>query len=81
MLPCSWAICLDVGREYSGAVSGAMNSAGQAAGYVCTVLYGYLVESYGYDLPLLFLAPNLIISAVLFALIDPTKPLIPEQSS
>src|SRR5262245_13481872 len=79
MLPCSWAICLDVGKQHSGAVSGAMNSAGQAAGYVCTVLYGYLVESYGYDRPLLFLAPNLLISAVLFALIDPTRPLIPSH--
>src|SRR5262249_4628047 len=70
MLPCSWAICLDVGKRYSGAVSGAMNSAGQAAGYIFTVLYGYLVEWSGsYDLPLLLLAPNLLISAVLFALI------------
>lgn len=76
MLPCSWAICLDVGRQYSGAVSGAMNSAGQAAGYICTVLFGYLIKSYGYDRPLLFLAPNLLIAAVLFALIDPTRPLV-----
>jgi MFS family permease len=80
MLPCSWAICLDVGRRYSGAVSGAMNSAGQAAGYVATVLYGYGVASYGYDQPLLFFAPSLLIAAVLFALIDPTKPLVQETT-
>jgi MFS family permease len=80
MLPCSWAICLDVGRRYSGAVSGAMNSAGQAAGYVATVLYGYGVAAYGYDRPLLFFAPSLLIAAVLFALIDPTKPLVQETT-
>jgi ACS family glucarate transporter-like MFS transporter len=80
MLPCSWAICLDVGRRYSGAVSGAMNTAGQAAGYICTVLLGYLVTWFGYDTPLLFLAPNLLVAAVLFALIDPTRPLVPEDS-
>jgi ACS family glucarate transporter-like MFS transporter len=80
MLPCSWAICLDVGRHYSGAVSGAMNSAGQAAGYICTVLFGYLIKFYGYDRPLLFLAPNLLIAAVLFALIDPTRPLVDEPT-
>jgi len=80
MLPCSWAICLDVGRRYSGAVSGAMNSAGQAAGYICTVLYGYLVQRYGYDTPLLFLAPNLLISAAIFAMIDPTKPVVGDSS-
>jgi MFS family permease len=79
MLPCSWAICLDVGKRYSGAVSGAMNSAGQAAGYICTVLLGYLVTWYGnYDQPLLLLAPSLLISAILFALIDPTRPLVPD---
>jgi MFS family permease len=80
MLPCAWAICLDVGRQYSGAVSGAMNSAGQAAGYVATVLYGYLITSYGYDRPLLFFAPSILIGAVLFALIDPTRPLVAEEN-
>lgn len=80
MLPCSWAICLDVGRRYSGAVSGAMNSSGQAAGYISTVLYGYLITYYGYDRPLLVLAPNLLIAAVLFALIDPTRPLVEEAA-
>jgi ACS family glucarate transporter-like MFS transporter len=79
MLPCAWAVCLDVGRQYSGAVSGAMNSAGQAAGYLATVLYGYLVTNYGYDRPLLILAPGLFIAAVLFALINPTRPLVPHS--
>ncbi len=78
MLPCAWAICLDVGHQYSGAVSGAMNTAGQAAGYICTVLFGYLVAQFGYDRPLMFLAPSLLIGAVLFACIDPTRPLIEE---
>jgi MFS transporter, ACS family, glucarate transporter len=81
MLPCSWAICLDVGRRYSGAVSGAMNTAGQAAGYICTVLLGYWVQWYGYDRPLLFLAPSLLVSAFLFALIDPTRPIVPETAA
>jgi MFS transporter, ACS family, glucarate transporter len=76
MLPCSWAICIDVGRQYSGAVSGAMNSAGQAAGFLCTVLYGYLIKAYGYDLPLMFLAPSMIVSAVIFLMIDPTRPIV-----
>jgi predicted MFS family arabinose efflux permease len=80
MLPCSWAICVDVGRQYSGAVSGAMNSAGQAAGSLSTILFGYLLKYLGYDRLLLLLAPCLLVSAVLFALIDPTKPLVPATS-
>ena len=79
MLPCSWAICLDVGKRYSGAVSGAMNTAGQAAGYICTVIFGYLVTWYGYDRPLMILAPSMLVSAVLFALIDPTRPLVADS--
>jgi nitrate/nitrite transporter NarK len=82
MLPCSWAICLDVGRKYAGAVSGAMNSAGQAAGAISTVLFGYALTWFGgnYNWPLLLLAPSLLISAVFFALIDPTRPIVAEPS-
>jgi MFS transporter, ACS family, glucarate transporter len=80
MLPASWAVCSDVGKRYSGAVSGSMNMAGQAAGYVSSVLYGYYIEwSHNYELPLVFFAVNMFVAAVLFALIDPTRPLLPEQ--
>ena len=80
MLPSSWAICLDLGKEYSGAVAGAMNSAGQAGGLVCSVLFGYMVAAYGsYDAPLYVIAAMLLISALLFATIDPTRPLIPDE--
>ena len=58
-----------------------MNSAGQAAGYIATVLYGYLIAEYGYDRPLLIFAPGLLVAAALFALIDPTKPLVLDGNS
>ncbi|MGH9672708.1 MAG: MFS transporter, partial [Bryobacteraceae bacterium] len=34
MLPVAWAVCLDVGRKYAGAVSGAMNTAGQIGSFL-----------------------------------------------
>jgi predicted MFS family arabinose efflux permease len=72
MLPAAWAICLDVGGKYSGVVSGAMNSAGQFGGFVCSVLFGRLVQQYGnYNLPLFFIATMVFISAILFWMIDP----------
>jgi MFS transporter, ACS family, glucarate transporter len=78
MLPASWAICLDVGKRYAGAVSGAMNTAGQITGCLCMVLYGYMVKGFGsYDAPMPIFAACMFISAVLFALIDATRPLIP----
>jgi ACS family glucarate transporter-like MFS transporter len=78
MLPSAWAICLDLGKEHSGAVTGAMNSAGQAGGFACSVLFGYLVRASGsYDAPLFIIAAMVLLSALLFARIDPTRPLIP----
>jgi MFS family permease len=77
MLPAAWAICLDIGQGYAGAVTGAMNSAGQAGGFVCSVLFGYLVEASGsYDTPLVVIAAMVMLSAYLFTRIDPTKPLL-----
>jgi MFS family permease len=78
MLPCAWAVCADVGRSHAGSVSGAMNTAGQAGGFVCTVLFGHLAARYGYKVPLLVIAAMVMVSAALFALIDPTRPLVPE---
>ena len=80
MLPCAWAVCLDVGKRYSGAVSGAMNTSGQAAGALCMILYGYFIQWFGnYEYPLVIFAISMFIGAIFFALIDPTRPLLPDE--
>ena len=80
MLPTAWATCLDVGQQHAGAVTGAMNSAGQAGGFVCSVLFGYLVKVYGdYNVPLFPIAAMVFAAGLLFLLIDPTRPLVPSQ--
>ena len=33
MLPSAWAVCLDIGGQHAGSVTGAMNSAGQFGGF------------------------------------------------
>lgn len=77
MLPCAWAMCLDVGGRHAGAVSGAMNSAGQLGGFVCTAGFGYLVKWTGrYDVPMTVIAVMVLISSGLFFLIDATRPLV-----
>ena len=76
MLPSAWAICIDVGKKYAGAISGAMNTAGNLGGFLCATMFGYLVSSTGnYNFPLFIIAGMLVISAVLFMRIDPTKSL------
>jgi predicted MFS family arabinose efflux permease len=81
MLPVSWSICLDVGRRYAGAVTGAMNMAGQAGSFISAVAFGYLVEGLGnYNQPLLLFGAMLAVSAAIYTRIDPTEQLVPESA-
>ena len=80
MIPVSWSICVDLAREHVGAVSGAMNTAGQVGSLISSVAFGYLVEWTGsYDRALMPLAAALIVSGCLFASIDPSKVLVPHS--
>jgi MFS transporter, ACS family, glucarate transporter len=80
MLPAAWAVCLDIGRSYAGLVTGVMNTAGQLGGFVCSVLFGYAVAATGsYNVPVWGVAVMVMIAAVLFTRIDPTRPLIEEN--
>lgn len=79
MLPTAWAICLDISGPHAGAVSGAMNSAGQFGGFLCTVMFGYLLGKFNdYDLPLFVIAGMVATAAFLFTRIDASRPLFPE---
>ena len=35
MLPSAWALCIDLGKQHAGAISGAMNTAGNIGGFFC----------------------------------------------
>jgi MFS family permease len=75
MLPAAWSLCLDLGRAHAGVLTGAMNAAGLAGGFVCTVLFGYLVRATGgYRAPLSVVAAMVMLSAILFAAINPNRP-------
>ena len=77
MLPSAWALCIDLGKQHAGTVSGAMNTAGNIGGFCCGILFGELVQQSGnYNLPLYMMSGMLVISAVLFAFINPTKPIV-----
>jgi MFS family permease len=79
MLPSAWATCMDLGGRYSGAVSGAMNSAGHIGGFSSSVLFGYLVRDYGsYNAPLFVIAAMLAAASLVFSRIDASRPLIAE---
>ena len=77
MLPSAWALCIDLGKRQAGTLSGAMNTAGNIGGFCCGILFGELVQQSGnYNLPLYMIAVMLVVSAALFAFINPEKPII-----
>ncbi len=72
-LPVAWAMALDLGGRNAGALSGAMNMAGQTGSFLTSVLFGYLVEHFGnYQTPLFPLAFMCAVSGIVMLRIDPT---------
>ncbi len=82
MLPVSWAVCVDVGRRHAGAVTGAMNTAGQFGSFLSSIAFGALVDAFGgrYDVPLILFSACLALSSLLFLRIDASEPLVPEAA-
>nr|WP_236676221.1 MFS transporter [Chryseolinea lacunae] len=73
-LPVAFAVCVDIGRQNSGVVVGAMNFAGQLGGFFITLIFGILVQQTGnFSYPLFLIAGCLIVSAGLWLKIDPTR--------
>ena len=77
-LPNSWAVCLDVGRDYVGSVSGLMNMAGQIGGAIASVAIGWAIDAWGWDVPLYGVAAVYLIGSLFWLGIDPRKPVMPE---
>lgn len=78
-LPVAWAVCLDVGQAHAGAVTGAMNMAGQIGSFLTTVLFGYLVTAFGtYNAPLVPIAVMSVVASCAWLKIDASKPLFAE---
>jgi len=66
--PVSWAVATDLGGKSSGAVTGAMNTAGLLGGTAASLGVGYLITWTGsYHLPVVVLAVQLLVGAA-FAL-------------
>jgi MFS transporter, ACS family, glucarate transporter len=48
---CSWAFAIDIGRAHSGAVSGAMNMAGNLGSFITSLAFPYLALATGSTVP------------------------------
>jgi MFS transporter, ACS family, glucarate transporter len=71
MLPSAWAMCMGLGGRFGGTATAMMNTAGNLGGWVCALLFGYVVKATGsYNLPLEVVAAMVLVAAVLFARVD-----------
>ena len=76
--PIMFAVCLDIGGTYSGAVVGAINSASATGGFVSALAFGYIVGHTGsYNLPFVPMAALLLLGTWLWLRLDPNEQLIP----
>jgi len=73
-LPVAFAVCVDIGRRNAGTVTGAMNFAGQMGGFFITIIFGQVVaRTHNFNYPLFLIAGCLLVAALLWLKIDPTK--------
>ena len=68
--PVSWAVATELGGNESGAVTGAMNTAGLLGGTITSVGIGYMISSFNsYTLPVVLIGGGLMMGAVLWLFI------------
>jgi predicted MFS family arabinose efflux permease len=75
----SWAIPLDIGGDYAGSVSSVMNTCGNIGGAVSATVLGYLVQSYGWNVPFVVASALCVTAAALFGGIDATRKIFADE--
>jgi sugar phosphate permease len=70
----SYAVCIDIGRNNSGTVTGAMNFFGQMGAFFLAIIFGKIVDAtHNFNNPLLMLAVVSFTGCLLWLAIDPTR--------
>jgi MFS family permease len=69
-----WAVCLDVGADHAGVVTGFMNTSGNLGGFIGPLVVGYAVDRWGtWTLPFYISAAVYTFGAIAWLTIDPTR--------
>lgn len=80
----AWASCLDIGKRYSGIVSGCMNTIGNLGGFAAGILTGLILDlttsSVGWTINFSIFGGVYLVATVLWLRFDSTKPVIPEST-
>lgn len=76
----SWAICLDIGGEFSGSVSAVMNTLGNLGGALSSIVVAYLATAFGWSVPFLLAAALSLTAALIATRIDPRRSVVEEPA-
>jgi MFS transporter, ACS family, glucarate transporter len=80
-VPVSWALCLDIAGDFSGSVTGVMNTLGNLGGAVSAVMIGYLATIFGWTVPFVVSSLLCMVAALLVTRIDPTRSAVEEMKA
>ena len=76
----AFGVCIDIGGNHAGAVSGFMNCIGQMGAFFLAIVFGKIVDTtHSFNAPLFVIAGLMCIGSLLWLLVDPTKKLIFEH--
>ena len=76
----AFGVCIDIGGNHAGAVSGLMNCIGQMGAFFLAIVFGKIVDAtHSFNAPLFLISCLMLIGCSLWLLVDPTKKLILEN--
>ena len=73
LLGSAWGTCQDIGGGHAGVVSATMNTAGQAATAICTLMVPYIKDRWGWNAPLVMLGVSFLAGSLCWIFIDPRR--------
>jgi sugar phosphate permease len=76
----AWASCIDIGRHYSGIVSGCMNTVGNLGGAAAGITTGWILDysaPHGWTINFLVFGGVYVLAMLLWLRFDATEPLVP----
>jgi MFS family permease len=82
----AWASCLDIGKRYSGIVSGCMNTIGNLGGAAAGIATGLILDlnqghsERGWEINFLLFGGVYVIATLLWLRFDSTKPVVPDRA-
>jgi sugar phosphate permease len=78
----AFGVCLDVGGNHAGRVSGLMNCVGQMGAFFLAIIFGKIVDTtHSFNAPLFVISALMLIGSLLWLFVDPTKKLILEDKA